>query len=197
MPTGYTHSIKDGISFDEFVMNCAKAFGALITMRDSPSDAEIPDEFKPTGYHIEKLAELQPKLETLKAMTVDEATKRARAEYDEKITYNNRQIEEHNELRQKYNDMLVKAKNWEPPSADHQGLKDFMIHQISGSIDADCSTEYYEKSLELLTGEQWISTETQLILEDTVYHTKEHQAEVERVNGRNKWVKQLRDSLQS
>lgn len=37
MPTGYTDAIKDGISFNQFILSCARAFGALITMRDEPS----------------------------------------------------------------------------------------------------------------------------------------------------------------
>jgi hypothetical protein len=34
MPTGYTDKIKDGISFEEFVLSCARQFGACISMRD-------------------------------------------------------------------------------------------------------------------------------------------------------------------
>ena len=37
MPTGYTDKIKDGITFKEYAMGCARAFGALITMRDNPA----------------------------------------------------------------------------------------------------------------------------------------------------------------
>ncbi|KKK60691.1 hypothetical protein LCGC14_3021870, partial [marine sediment metagenome] len=31
MPTGYTACIKDGISFEKFVMQCARAMGACVT----------------------------------------------------------------------------------------------------------------------------------------------------------------------
>ncbi len=195
MPTGYTSSIKDGITFERFILNCARAFGATITMRDKPANAEIPDEFKPTDYHTKELAELQVELENVKAMTVEAAIIRVKAEYAEKIAYYEQQIKECNDLKQKYSDMLIEAKKWEPPSADHQGLKDFMIQQISSSIDFDCSTEYYEKPIDPQTGEQWLLKKTQQLLKDIAYHKKEHQAEVERVNWRNKWVKELRGSL--
>lgn len=33
MPTGYTSSIKDGISFENFVLKCARNFGACIAWR--------------------------------------------------------------------------------------------------------------------------------------------------------------------
>ena len=34
MPTGYTYKIGEGASFKEFVMACARAFGACVEMRD-------------------------------------------------------------------------------------------------------------------------------------------------------------------
>ena len=44
MPTGYTYDLYDGkdIEFPDFVMKCARAFGALIEIRDDPMDAAIP-----------------------------------------------------------------------------------------------------------------------------------------------------------
>ena len=36
-------------------MDCARAFGACIMMRDESVDAPIPEEFKPSTYHIEEL----------------------------------------------------------------------------------------------------------------------------------------------
>ena len=40
MPTGYTHELHEGeeISFEKFVMSCARAFGALVLMRDVLGD---------------------------------------------------------------------------------------------------------------------------------------------------------------
>ena len=57
MPTGFTCDIKDGITFERFALNCARAFGALINMRDDSLDAEIPDEIKPSDHHVKALAE--------------------------------------------------------------------------------------------------------------------------------------------
>lgn len=56
MPTGYTHKIKDGMTFKEYALRCARNFGALMDMRDDPMDAPIPI-FTPSGYHEEKLIE--------------------------------------------------------------------------------------------------------------------------------------------
>jgi len=55
MASGYVHKmLDDKQDFRTFAMSCARAFGALITMRDEPADAPIPDEFKPDPYHMER-----------------------------------------------------------------------------------------------------------------------------------------------
>jgi hypothetical protein len=195
MPTGYTSSIKDGITFKEFIMECARAFGATVTMRDEPKNKEIPDKFGVSDYYTNKLSETQTEFENVKAMSGEEIILKARIEYDEKIAYNKQQIKEHNDLRQKYNDMLFEVKKWQPPTSDHHGLKDFMIQQITNSIDFDCDTSYYLKPVELLTGEQWLSHRKHKLLKDIDYYTQEHQKELVRVNGRNEWLLQLRNSL--
>lgn len=48
MPTGYTADVQSGkvTDFAEYAMNCARAFGALVLMRDDPSDADIPERFE-------------------------------------------------------------------------------------------------------------------------------------------------------
>lgn len=54
MPTGYTSYIGQGCDFKTFAMKCARAFGACIDMRDSSLDAQIPDSFEPSRYHLKE-----------------------------------------------------------------------------------------------------------------------------------------------
>lgn len=56
MPTGYTAAIADGIDFKTYALSCARAFGALVEMRDEPANAPIPEEFKPSSYYVTSLA---------------------------------------------------------------------------------------------------------------------------------------------
>ncbi len=81
MPTGYTAAIKDGITFKQFALTCARAMGALIMMRDEPSGAEIPAAFPPSTFHRDQLARLSDELGNLRAMTVAEIEKAAEAAY--------------------------------------------------------------------------------------------------------------------
>ena len=76
MPTGYTDAIKDGITFQQFAMNCARAFGACVTMRDDPSDKPIPERFEPSAWHKERLGDAYAALSELDKMGISEAGRR-------------------------------------------------------------------------------------------------------------------------
>lgn len=198
MPTGYTAIIEKGISFEDFVMRCARNFGALITMRDESFDAPIPKEFKPSPFYKKELEQTESKLAELENMSLEEAAQQAKKEYDNEFAYIEKSIREANELREKYMSMLTKAKAWQPPSPDHTRLKEFMEEQITQSIKFDCSTDYAKrrtKKLCLLPAKDWITKEKARLLESLAYDKKSYLEEVERTNGRNIWLKQLRESL--
>lgn len=197
MATGYTSKIEDGATFKQFIMGCARAFGALIDMRDDPHDAEIPKEFKVSGYHSNALKTVETELAAIKQITPAQAEVRAKQKFDNETLANNNRIGQKQDLKRKYEAMLTKAKAWQPPSSDHEGLKTFMIEQIKSSIKFDCDTKYDldRPPVALLTPTEWLAKETKRIESDVDYHKKHHQEEVDRVAGRNLWVKQLRDSL--
>ena len=196
MPTGYTAAIKDGIEFKDFVLSCARAFGALILMRDEPSNAEIPEQFEPHKWNLEKLDEAKAKLIQYRNMPPADAELQAQIEYEKEVDRIEKVILEYNELREKYNTMLALVKAWRPPSHEHTGLKKFMIEQLESSIDFDCDTKYYvDNPPQKLTATEWLNKKIQGTLRDIDYHSKEWANEVERTESRNKWIEQLRESL--
>lgn len=198
MPTGYTAKIADGISFEEFLLSCAKAFGACVTMRDDDLNTPIPEEFRPSDYHKKEIAIVKCKLKRLETLKVSDIEKLAEKQYQDEIKLNKKMISEANSLRKKYEAMLEKVNSWVPPTPEHENLKNFMIQQITESIDFDCDTEYYlEKKFIKLPWRQWLKEEKQMLQHDLVYHMKKHREEIERVEGRNKWIKELRMSLPS
>ena len=113
MPSGYTAAIKDGITFSDFAMNCARAFGALISMRDEPLDAPIPERVEPTDYHAEKIKKAEERLSALIAMTAKELDAEAAEYWERETAYNKKAHEEAEELRKKYKAMaeLIIKKN--------------------------------------------------------------------------------------
>lgn len=196
MPTGYTAAIGEGVTFNEFVMRCARAMGACITLRDEPVSVEIPEAFEPSTHNAEQLKDAEARLTELKAMKVMEADKAAKKEYAERVAQNEEAMKKNDSLRQKYEEMLRRVEAWQPPSTNHVGLKDFMIEQITQSVDFDCSNRYYiDNGPKLTTGEQWLSAATNQALKDIDYHAREQSKERERANSRTVWVRRLRSSL--
>lgn len=194
MPTGYTAAIKDGISFEKFALSCARNFGALITMRDDPHDAPIPDSFEPSNYHVKQLHDAYSRLNLLESLS-EEAKNDYCKEYNDKALDDWRQLRrEREELNNKYNSMLVKVEEWVPPTKDHQELKTFMISQINQSVSWDCSMEYHNKPTPLTT-EEWFAIKIDGLKRDINYHTEEDKKEVDRTKERSDWVIALKNSL--
>ncbi|MEG5263283.1 hypothetical protein TRP66_03140 [Pseudomonas sp. JDS28PS106] len=196
MPTGYTHDIKDGISFKAFALNCARAFGACITLRDEPGGGEkIPEEFQPSDYHFKALAEARSTLATLESMTSMECGFKAAEQHDQGERLRLDRLKELADLKQRYEEMLDCARLWSPPTADHAGLKEFMIKQISESIDWDCDTTYYSRPTERLSASEWLECAKSKAMKDIEYHKEHWAAELQRTADRNAWVNALRESL--
>jgi hypothetical protein len=194
MPTGYTSRIKDGITFEQFIMSCARAFGALVTMRDDSSDAVIPDKFEPSDYYIKGLKKANAELSKFKALNEDDYKLNANVEYVESLNEYERSKKEHIDLYNAYDSMLIQVESWNPPSNDHVELKNFMIQQIRDSIKFDC----YEIDIPVLkTGVQWANERLKSILWDINYHTEYNREEIQRVDDRNKWIRQLRESIKT
>jgi len=194
MATGYTSAIEKGISFKQFVLNCSRAFGALITMRDDPKDAPIPDELKPTDYHLKALAKAQAELAHLESLSFKGAAKKAEADFIKALAEYDADRDKDRELERKYDAMLRQVWAWTPPTPDHQGLKDFMVSQITESIRWDCG--YNRERPTLKTPQEWLTKSKESALWSINYHTRENEKEVERCEGRTKWIRDLKKSLE-
>lgn len=197
MPTGYTADIENGISFKEFALQCAHAFGACIMQRDesftTPLKRDIPSKHYQTGIEkankaLEKLQNASPtQLETQFIQYLNKGIKR------------NKKYKQHKlDLLSKYNNMLFKVKDWIPPTDEHTELKKFMIQQIEDSIDWDCKLDWVDDELERLnnlTLEEWLKGEIDSHKHTLEYYTKEAKKEIDRCNSRNEWKDQLIESL--
>lgn len=195
MPTGYTAAVQKGISFDEYALNCARAFGALVTMRDEPSDKAIPEKLEPSDYHLKAKVELESKLKDFSVIGNIEASKRALKEFDAAELYRANKLKEEGVIEGRYNEMLSKAKEWVSPSKDHDKLKEFMISQLEESIKFDCGSSYYEKPTAKITGDQWLSEQIGKAHKDIAYHIGKYREEVKRTDSRNEWIDLLRKSI--
>ncbi len=194
MPSGYTADIANDISFKEFAMNCARAFGACIDLRDSPNK-EIPEEFTPSDYHLKEIERITKDIEELDSLSEAELKERCEEDYIESENFRLDRIEKKNILREKYNKMLHTVHSWKV-SSEYDNLKKFMIDQIEQSIEWDCDVSYYSTPKEKVDCYTWYENMRNILIGSLEYHKKEYEEEVERVEKRNQWIKGLRKSLE-
>jgi len=195
MPSGYTDYINKGVSFDDFVLICARAFGALINMKEDSFDKPIPKRLEPSSYHKDELEKEEVRLESLLKMSNEQGAIEAKAEWKEAMAYYEERLIENKKQKEGYESMLAKVRDWTPPTEDHRGLKQFMIEQITQSISFDCSYEPDKPSSEPSSGAEWLKLKIKNAKEDIKYHSENYTEEVARIEERNKWIEDLRGSL--
>ena len=195
MPTGYTAGVYDGdvTELRDFAMRLARGMGALITMRDDPHDAPIPEKFEPSNWYADKLDVARSKHAKLTAMTEDECEAEAEVFYLAKCEGEASRAEKAKSVRARYQAMIAKVEAWEGAP---EGIKEFALQQLRDGLKFDAPEDRPRMHLiEKSTGEEWREAQLDLINREIVFCTKEHAAEIERTNGRNAWLAQLRRSL--
>lgn len=198
MPTGYTAKLMEkGQSFPEFVMTCARSFGALITMRDDPMDAEIPEKFEPSPYYKNALADAHAEFARLRDMSPEEQLaygEKAKADTIAKeIEWLARDTEENVRLQM----MEARVKEWEPPTPEHVELKNFMLQQLDISKRDTGYIKRYLAEAQAKEPMQYYRDALAKAERSIKYHTEEMAKEQERMEGRTEWVRQLRESLKN
>ncbi len=195
MPTGYTADLSEGkqVGFEEFTMKCARAFGALVTIRDEPLDAPIPNEFQPSNYHLDALEKAKKFLAKVEKWDNVRAEKEAKKAFVEEVSLVKNSGEKRVRTGRNYIAMLKRAGKWIPPTKDHEGLKSFMIDQLADSIESDCL--HTPTMPQRLSGKQYRTKLMKSARRDIAYHTTKHAEEVERARERSEWVRMLRHSL--
>lgn len=199
MATGYTASVQSGevTELDDFVMSCARAMGACIMQRDdNPNDPPKLEE--PSDHYDKRLAELEAEKAKLTTMTWEEVVKQFHQDKLDSTKRCHEAIDEKKRYEQLYRAMLTKVHAWMPPSDDHVNFKEFMVEQLTSSIDFDCSVDYYMDQLNDMaseTPEDWFEARKAENERSLEYYTKARQEKIDRVEERNRWKTQLFESL--
>ena len=196
MPTGYTAPVKDGeiTTFKDFALRCARAFGATIEFRDEPMGFDIEAKIKEIGqssidYHKKALAEARAERTDIEAMTEDEASVEAMREYDEALASYAKSVSEIITTRTRYSAMIDAVEEWEPPTPEHHGLKDFMMNQLRESIQFDC--RYVPEQPRLKTPTEWTADRIESAERRVKYHGDELKKAQASAKTSRKWLTDL------
>lgn len=194
MPTGYTARIKDDSTLADFALDCAKGF----IMHDFSIEQPIP-EFEPCDYHRKSLEDAIVALSAAKEWSLDDVAVEIAIRNGANAELRQKMLDEAAEERAKYERMLSMVNEWQPPTPDHIGLKNYMVQQITSTIEADChDADFAYRCYPHYDGtpEQYREKLIEERTRSVDYHRKAWGEVVERTNQRNAWVKALRESLQ-
>lgn len=194
MPTGYTSFIEDGQidNGKDFLLLCARAFGACVTMRDEPLSKPIPNEMKVDDYYITSLEKALQRQAKYENMTIEEAVAQCTQEFERRNQDYIQRQQKRQTMKERYQQVLEEVKTWEPPTPEHENLKKFAIEQIEICLP-DCDYSYDPpKKVE---PEVWLAEKIKDATSDVAYARKNLAEEKERISRRNKWLSDLRASL--
>lgn len=194
MPTGNTAKLHDGEqSFEEFVLGCARAMGALITMKEAPADASIPDAIEVGSYYVEAVARAEAAYAHAKAMTLERAETLASIEYEEALAYYQREVKQRTARRDRYELMRSRVEAWEPPTEDHVEFRTFMLGQLDLSM-AGCQATHLPEPVRR-TAEECRATKIEVCERALRQATESLAEEQARAEVRTAWLVALRESL--
>lgn len=196
MPTGYTAGVESGeiTEFRDYLTTCARAFGALIDLRDEPLSADLPEKLEPhTKYYDEQIPVLEARIAEITALTPDQVLTVSLAANDE-IRAARRKYEAEDQIRlDRYRAMRSHVEAWQPPTPDHVELKTFMLQQIDTCTDS--IGRPFPPLPDLSIGEEW-RAERLVDLGQQLDRAKTRRAEeIQRTADRNEWIAQLRASI--
>jgi hypothetical protein len=133
MPTGYTciiHDDPETVTFSDYLHRCVRAFGACIAQKEEGLDAGIKMS-EPDTYHERALTEALLKLEELERRTDSEWGEVFFEEREQSLKKKREQYEKQRQVYKAHQNILAQARAWEPPTPDHESLKQFMVSQLA------------------------------------------------------------------
>lgn len=198
MPTGYTDVVRSGevTEFRDYALRCARAFGALVTMREDSLGVEIPEKFEyRDGFYRKNIERNKAELAELEAMSEKECEKRCEEAYNDRVKNRNEELQRVKEELERYNSMLEKVLDYQSPSPDHDGFAKFMRTQLEESIELDCNCSWLEDEPIKEPPEAWRKSKIQDCKQSIEYSERHIREEKERVDSRNEWLRLLRESL--
>jgi hypothetical protein len=203
MPSGYTAGIIDGKikTFREFAVLCVRAFGAAIHMKDDSLSEEYTERV-PNDYYQERIKAGREKLVKVFSITDEQIIQTRMDALLTSKEYYTKLLIERTKDKKILEEILEGAKKYKA-SEQYQGIKTFMIEQLSETLKHDGDTSYVERELEQLerdidkkvNAEDMRSIMLDEANKDIQYYQERYDEELARCVESNEWVKNFFNSL--
>lgn len=204
MPTGYTCFIEDGriTTGKEFLKKCIRAFGCCINQREESLNAPLETKIKSNDYYEEAYYKAVETYEKLKKMTLEEMITNARRDRVNRTKEREKYLDGQEKLRNKYMNIRNEVEQWNPPTADHQGIKDFALEQIDISMPSEDDLIMIQEDIARNRNMEDSSVIKDVIaliegsVKDIDYYSNKMREEENRVDRRNEFLDQFLKSLE-
>jgi D-mannonate dehydratase len=196
MATGYTSKlVEDGQDFKDFVLQCARAFGACIEQRDDPIE-DKPKLRKSSNYTSKAKKKVEKELKELQSMTKKQKLEYGKKLKDEDIKSYTKTIQKMEKQNIRVKNMIAMVTGWAPPTDDHIELKTFMLNQLTISIS---DLNYYYSELNIAknkTPEKYYAENKEGLMSTIKYYNEQCKKENQSVSKSNDWILKLYDSIE-
>ena len=187
-------------TFQEFVAGCALRSAYMSEEMRAGAYGKKPLEvlaeftkLKLSNWHVEQLEKATKRLIKVENWNKDKAEAAAEVAYQEAKESYESILAQQTKTRQHSENMLLRVKDWIPPTSNHEGLKQLMIKELTDTIN---SSNRFALSLpQRLSGSEYVKKEVASAQKHIEYHKKEYTKEVKYSEERTNWVCALRDSL--
>lgn len=200
MPTGYTARVYEGdTSLKNYILGCARAFGALAFMRDEPLDAPIPKSIPDNddAYYQEEYEKACKRFDELRAMTDEEIHKEADSSYEEQRAMWKRSIERIEKENARYDAMLEKVRAWDCSiNPDLAPVKGFAIEQLLKSREDISWVKKHFDEIKRQSDEEWYRQQIEICSRDISHYKSKLLKEKKRREEANQWLADLYASLE-
>lgn len=175
MPTGYTSDLYDGkdVSFEDFTLSCARAFGYWVHQRDEGFDQK-PRIRQVDTYYLNSVAQDKKALRDWKAMSDDEKYDQWRDYADKTEARNAEYARETRERTARFQAMHDKVEAWDAPEG-LENLKTFMKEQLSYDIRDEPTPS------EVMEFDEWVDNHEQFLVRSLTYSQERLDKELENV----------------
>lgn len=205
MPTEYTAKLYSGEeqSFEEFAIQCSRAFGAFSHMKDEPFYDNVPEMIPfDLSFHHERISHALQLFVDFQNKSDYAIEVKMRQEYEYSLEKLQATVQRKKAAQQRYEAMLAKVESWNPPTEDHKNIKEFMIQQLKDSLASDCSTEYEKREIQELqqnkeTVEQYRARQTEILKKNLDFAKEQLDKEIHSIQEKNQWILDFRKSLRN
>lgn len=204
MASGCTSEVLNGNvnTLKEFAAVCAKRFGATSHQQKEALITPLKDAVV-GKEHKKSIRALKSTLKKFNAVTNEQliadekkALETSKEYYLEKIVFMK-------SGKKKCSALLLDAQLWEPPTENHQVVKDTMMEHLKSGIDFDCDIDSVDRLIKDIDN-RMVSIDPAKIREKQAaaieqqidFHEQSHKVDADHVKQSNEWIHELMDSFE-